>query len=203
MIALVMAGGKGTRMGKFKEKPLIKINNKTMVEHVLEALRETKELSKIVVTVSRYTPKTKKFLSKLKVEIMDTPGKGYIEDMKFAIKKLRKYSRYFLVVSADLPLINKQVIDKVLKHYKRSKKPALTVMALAKAYKQLGIETDYKIVKKEKILVPVGINVIDGYRIDEEILDEEVLILKEVNRLINVNTLKDLKLVKKILSLKT
>jgi adenosylcobinamide-phosphate guanylyltransferase len=199
MIALVMAGGKSTRMGLRKEKPLIKVNDKTMVERVLSVLNGIKELSEIIVAVSKYTPRTKKFLDDLKVKTIETPGNGYIEDMKFAIKKLKNYSRYFLTISADLPLIDKEVIYKILEWYKKSKKPALTVMVQTKDYEQLGIKANYKIIRNDKLLTPVGINIIDGNEIDKETIDEEILILNEVKSLINVNNLSDLKIVKEIL----
>ena len=199
MIALVMAGGKSTRMGLRKEKPLIKVNDKTMVERVLRVLNGIKELSEIIVAVSKYTPRTKKFLDDLKVKTIETPGNGYIEDMKFAIKKLKNYSRYFLTISADLPLIDKEVIYKILEWYKKSKKPALTVMVQTKDYEQLGIKANYKIIRNDKLLTPVGINIIDGNEIDKETIDEEILILNEVKSLINVNNLSDLKIVKEIL----
>ena len=35
--ALVMAGGKGMRMKSEKEKPLLKVGGKSMIEHVLNA----------------------------------------------------------------------------------------------------------------------------------------------------------------------
>lgn len=194
-----MAGGKGTRMGLHEEKPLIKVNDKTMVERVLSVLNGIKELSEIIVAVSKYTPRTKKFLDNLKVKTIETPGNGYIEDMKFAIKKLKNRSRYFLTISADLPLIDKEVIYKILEQYKKSKKPALTVMVQTKDYEQLGIKANYKIIKNDKLLTPVGINIIDGKEIDKETIDEEILILNEVKSLINVNTLSDLKIVKEIL----
>ncbi|MEM2896630.1 MAG: NTP transferase domain-containing protein [Candidatus Bathyarchaeia archaeon] len=199
MMALVMAGGRSIRMGLFEEKPLIKVNDETMIERVLKALSETKGLSKIAVVVSKYTPRTKEFLENLRLTTIEAPGKGYIYDMKFAIKKLKNDYRYFLVISADLPLINRRIIRKVLERYKKSKKPALTVMASAKDYEQLGIKTNYRILKNGKFLTPVGINIIDGYEIDKKLMDEEILLLDEVESLINVNTPEDLKIVKKVL----
>ncbi|MEM3507504.1 MAG: NTP transferase domain-containing protein [Candidatus Bathyarchaeia archaeon] len=201
IIALVMAGGKGSRMGIYEEKPLIKINDKTMIEHILDVLYGIKEFNEIVVAVSKHTPKTKKFLGNLKVKTIETPGNGYIEDIKFAIEKLKNNSRYFLTISADLPLINKKIIYKVLECHKKSKKPALTVMVQLKDYEKLGVKVSYKILKNNKLLTPVGINMIDGNEVGKEFIDEEILVLNEVKQLINVNTLNDLKIVKKILKL--
>ncbi|MCW4036576.1 MAG: NTP transferase domain-containing protein [Candidatus Bathyarchaeota archaeon] len=38
--ALLMAGGKGTRMALRGEKPLLEVDGKPMIEHVIEALRD-------------------------------------------------------------------------------------------------------------------------------------------------------------------
>ena len=56
--ALVMAGGKGTRMWLREEKPLLKVGRKPMIQHVLMALKDAEKISEIIVAVSKYTPPT-------------------------------------------------------------------------------------------------------------------------------------------------
>ena len=58
--ALVMAGGKGTRMHLAEEKPLIKICGKPVIEYVIAALENAKKIDSIVVAVTGCTPKTAK-----------------------------------------------------------------------------------------------------------------------------------------------
>ena len=58
VVALVMAGGRATRMGNVCEKPLLRICGRTMVERVIEALRSSKNIDEIIVAVSKFTPKT-------------------------------------------------------------------------------------------------------------------------------------------------
>ena len=50
--ALVMAGGKGTRMRLAEEKPLIKVCGKPVIEYVIAALRNAKKIDSIVVATS-------------------------------------------------------------------------------------------------------------------------------------------------------
>jgi adenosylcobinamide-phosphate guanylyltransferase len=79
--ALVMAGGKGTRMALSEEKPLLQVGGKPVIEHVITALKNAKKVSSIVVAVSDYTPKTAKLMLKFPVSVIKTPGKEYVSDM--------------------------------------------------------------------------------------------------------------------------
>ena len=47
--ALIMAGGKGTRMDLDYEKPMIKVNGRPMISYVIEALIESEFIDKILV----------------------------------------------------------------------------------------------------------------------------------------------------------
>jgi adenosylcobinamide-phosphate guanylyltransferase len=74
--ALVMAGGKGSRMALSEEKPLIQVGGKPIIEHVLMALKNAKKVNSIVVAVSDYTPKTAQLMLQFPVSIVKTPGKS-------------------------------------------------------------------------------------------------------------------------------
>ena len=58
--ALIMAGGKGTRMNLDCEKPMVEVNNKPMINYVVDALLESRYVDKILVAVSDNTPLTAK-----------------------------------------------------------------------------------------------------------------------------------------------
>ena len=58
-----MAGGKGKRMNINIEKPLFKFFDKYLIDHVLDNLKGSKYLDKIVIAVSPHTPETKKYIS--------------------------------------------------------------------------------------------------------------------------------------------
>jgi GTP:adenosylcobinamide-phosphate guanylyltransferase len=70
--ALVMTGGKGTRMALSEEKPLLKIGVETVIEHVLAALKVVKSVDPIVVAASDYTPKTARLTIKFSVKVIET-----------------------------------------------------------------------------------------------------------------------------------
>ena len=190
--ALVMAGGKGTRMALSEEKPLLKIGGKTVIEHVLAALKNAEKVESIVVAVSDYTPKTARFMAKFPVKVIKTPGKEYVSDMGYAVKKLKL--QMVLAVAADLPLITGETIDDIVERYEQCGKPALTVVVPVETKEKLGLGGEYAFEVENKLVVPAGINVIDGRRIDEEKLDEEICVVDRKEVAVNINTLQELKI---------
>ena len=61
--ALIMAGGKGSRMGPDTiEKPMQVIGGKHVIERVVDSIRKSKFVDKVLVSVSSNTPKTEEFL---------------------------------------------------------------------------------------------------------------------------------------------
>jgi adenosylcobinamide-phosphate guanylyltransferase len=85
--ALIMAGGKGTRMKSKKEKPLILIEGKPMIKSVIQALNDTEKIDNIIVATTKYTPKTEEYVKDKGIKIIRTPGEGYISDLRFIISK--------------------------------------------------------------------------------------------------------------------
>ena len=190
--ALVMAGGKGTRMMLSEEKPLLKIGGKTVIEHVLAALENAEKVDSIVVAVSDYTPKTARFMAKFPVKVIKTPGKEYVSDMGYAVKRLKLHT--VLAIAADLPLITGEVVDDIAERYEQCGKPALTVVVPVETKEKLGLGGEYAFEVENKLVVPAGINVIDGRRIDEEKLDEEICVVDRKEVAVNINTLQELKI---------
>ena len=113
--ALVMAGGKGTRMRLAEEKPLIKVCGKPVIEYVIAALKKAKKIDSIVVAVTDCTPKTAKYLSQFPVKVIETPGKDYVSDMGYASQNLKL--GVFLAIAADLPLVTSQALDAIVERY--------------------------------------------------------------------------------------
>ena len=194
--ALVMAGGKATRMASDIEKPLTEVGGKPMLILVVEALKKSKNIDRIVVAVSPHTPRTALAAREIGVEVMETRGLGYEEDMKFAIKA-RKL-RDVMVVSADLPLLNPVLVDRAIESYKREMKPALSVMAPAEIVEKQGAKPSFVFQVGGRRMVPIGINLIDGTRIDEPELEETVLIAEPDDSILNVNTIEELKVAQEL-----
>jgi adenosylcobinamide-phosphate guanylyltransferase len=190
--ALVMAGGKGTRMVLSEEKPLLKIGGNAVIEHVLTALKNAKKVNSIVVAVSDYTPKTAKLMLQFPVSVIKTPGKEYVSDMRYAVKSLNLHS--VLAIGADLPLITGEVVDTIVECYERCGKPALSVVVPMETKEKLGLGGEYAFKVGNMRVVPAGINVIDGQRIDEKELDEEICLLDRKEVAVNINTVQELRI---------
>ena len=194
--ALIMAGGKGTRMALPREKPLLRIGGKPMIEHILRALQKAEKIDEIVVAITDHTPNTAEFIKVFPVTVLKTPGKGYVHDIQYAVKKLNLDT--VLTISADLPLIRSEMIDRITEEYNRYNKPALVVAVPLETKRKLGLGADHILKVDENLLVPSGINVIDGTRICERELDEEILIIDSEELAVNVNTPRDLEIAQRL-----
>jgi adenosylcobinamide-phosphate guanylyltransferase len=192
--ALLMAGGRGRRLKAQCEKPLLKVCGKPMIQWVLESLKGARKVDDVIVVVSKHTPKTAEFVRKQALKVFQSPGKGFCYDAKYAIKRLMLGT--VLIICADLPLIPSEFIDKVVTHYEQCEKPALAVMASLEIYAKSGLSAGYVFNVKGRSLVPIGINVVDGKRIREKKLEEEILVVDDVKVAVNVNTHEDIRIAK-------
>jgi adenosylcobinamide-phosphate guanylyltransferase len=190
--ALVMAGGKGTRLGLPEEKPMLRVGGKPVVDLVLAALKNAKRVDFVVVAVSPNTPKTTQFLKGYPVKVLETPGKEYVADMQYAIKTL--HLQTVLTIAADMPLIKGKIIDDIIERYFASKKSALAVAVPLETKRQLKMGLSYAFEVEGKLVVPAGINVNDGKRIDERELEQEVYVLDLAEVAVNINTIAELKI---------
>ena len=199
VVALVMAGGKGTRMRITEEKPLIKVCGRSVIEYVLAALKNAKKIESIVVATTNYTPKTTKFLSQFPVKVIETPGKDYVSDMGYVVQNLKL--GVFLAIAADLPLVRGEMIDTIIERYECCGKPALTVAVPLETKTKLGMSIDYSFKMDERDLVPVGINVIDGHkRYGDEWLDQDIYLMDQDELAVNINTVQELQQAEQLLS---
>jgi adenosylcobinamide-phosphate guanylyltransferase len=196
--ALVMAGGKGSRMALSEEKPLLQVGGKPVIAHVLAALKKAKKVDSVVVAVSDYTPETAQLMSKFQVSVIKTPGKEYVSDMGYAVRALNLQT--VLAIGADFPLITADVIDNIVECYERCGKPALSVAVSMETKEKLGLSGKYGFEFDGKRVVPAGINVIDGRRIDEEELAEETCVLDRKEVAVNINTVEELRIAEDLFS---
>jgi adenosylcobinamide-phosphate guanylyltransferase len=197
--ALVMAGGKGTRMRSKLEKPLVKVCGRPVIEYVLAALKNAKKIDCVVVATTCFTPKTAELARKLGVKVIETPGNDYVSDMGYAAQQLKL--GVFLAIAADLPLIKSETLDEIIERYECSGKPALTVAVPLEIKTNLGMSVDYSFKVGSRDAVPAGVNVIDGRkRYGDEWLDQDIFLLEKVELAINVNTPQELQTAERMLT---
>ena len=56
IISVIMAGGKGERLKSDIEKPLFPLNNKPLIDYVIENLNKSNLIEEIIVAISPNTP---------------------------------------------------------------------------------------------------------------------------------------------------
>ena len=197
--ALIMAGGKGTRMNSQQEKPLIKICDKPVIEYVFNAIQNAKKIDNIYIAITQHTPQTTKYIKKFQAKTVTTPGKDYVSDMGYATQTLKLGK--FIAISADLPLITGEILDQIIERYENCNKPALTVAIPIKTKIKLGMSIEYSFKINNKNVVPTGINVIDGNKqYGNEWLDQDIYILNKTELAININTPQELQIAQTLLS---
>ena len=62
IFAIIMAGGKGERLKSDLEKPLFPLNNKPLIDYVIENIKTSNLIEEIIIAVSPNAPNTKKYL---------------------------------------------------------------------------------------------------------------------------------------------
>jgi len=187
MIGLVMAGGKGIRMNLDDEKLLLKYK-KPVILHVVDSLKNSNCFSKILAITSSNSPKTKKLLQENNVETFDTPGIGYVEDLNSALKTINDV---VLVSSGDLPLLDKEIIQKIVTHYD-SQNIWTSILVTNKFLTTLGIESDYSINFDNQICHYTGISLINSEKITSlKNLEENFVIINDKRIAFNLNTKQD------------
>jgi adenosylcobinamide-phosphate guanylyltransferase len=201
--ALVMAGGRGTRMKLPMEKPLINVCGKPTIEYVLAALKEAKKIDRIIVATTTITPKTTALMQQQGVEVIQTPGKDYVSDMGYTVQTLKL--GVFLAIAADLPLVKPEMVDEIVTRYENCGKPALTVAVPIEVKTKLGMGVEYSFkTDNNKDVVPVGINVIDGSkRYGDEWLDQDIFVVDHPELAVNINTVAELALAERLMSERT
>ena len=187
MIGFVMAGGKGIRMNLDNEKLLLKYK-KPVILHVVDSLKNSNCFSKILAITSSNSPKTKKLLQENNVETFDTPGIGYVEDLNLALKTINDA---VLVTSGDLPLLDKEVIQKIVNQY-NSQNIWTSILVTNKFLTTLGIKSDYSVNFNNQVCHYTGISLVNSKKISSiKSLDENYVIIDDKRIAFNLNTKQD------------
>lgn len=193
--AILMAGGRGTRLKVPCEKPLFKLHDKPLIKYVLDNLKESKLIDKIVITVSHHSCETTKYLESLNddFEILNTSGKDYLTDLSYILDYFEKKSKndILLFINADLPFVSAETVDNVLNYYLKSNKDALSVLVPVEIFNDLGLDYSYEFNGN----VPSGLNVLRSVNI---IQDENQIVIPKVELALNINTLLDGKVAEKL-----
>src|SRR6188472_1112508 len=200
MIAVVMCGGKGSRMADSTmiEKPLQMIREKTLIEYVVSALASCTIFDKVVIVPSRNTPMTSKFVRNIyrsfdKIEVIESLGLGYSLDLMQLVEYF-KPSKLFLL-GADLPFINAKIIKKIIDNCAWDA-PCISVILRKRFVESIGIKPSVILCKDNIFYCHSGITIIDSLGVKDmnQRLSESYVLMDKKEIAVNVNTMKDLEL---------
>lgn len=195
MDAMVMAGGKGSRL-RMGEKPLVKLFGRPLIDYVVGAVLDS-SADRIFVAVTENVPETSKWALERGLGVVDTKGKGFVADMVEAVEKAGVKDP-ILVIMADLPLVTPDLIDEIVEIYEERPEPALSTHTPLNLHSRLGRRPDSLFNYRGQLIVPSGINILDGADIREEQEDYH-LIMERIELAVNVNMAEDLKLCESIM----
>ncbi|MBV0923909.1 NTP transferase domain-containing protein [Halomicroarcula limicola] len=171
-----MCGGRGTRLDADREKPLFEVGGVPMVDRVLRAI-EASGVERAYAVTSPNAPETRAHLDVPRIE---TPGEGYVADLDRALSDAR-LTTPVLTVAADLPLLDGEILDRVLAAHDGG---SLSVLVPAARKRELGVSDDATFERAGEEVAPTGVNVVG----DD---DEGAWRPTDVRLAVNVNTRSD------------
>lgn len=195
MDALVMAGGKGSRL-QMGEKPLVQLKGVPLIERVVSTLRAA-QAGDIYVAVTASVHATGVWARENDLFVVETPGIGYVADMVKAVE-IASICEPVLIIMADLPLVTPDILEEIFRIYDERPEPALSTHTPIELHRRIGRSPDSIFNYKGRLIVPAGINVLDGANITNEQEDYH-LIMDRLELAVNVNTAEDLSLCEDIL----
>ena len=130
-----MCGGRGTRLDATREKPLVEVGGRPLVDRVIAAAGDADRVDRVVAVVSPHTPQTAGALTGTdevgepnesqalrvidtnvtragtELTVIRTPGEGYVTDLTAALDWV---GRPVVTLAADLPLLSGRLVDRLL-----------------------------------------------------------------------------------------
>jgi adenosylcobinamide-phosphate guanylyltransferase len=197
--ALIMAGGKGTRMGLPVEKPLLPFLGKPLLDWVAEAVVSAERVSEFHVVTSPNTIETEKHCLSMGWKVLRTDAKGYHNDLKQATREAHLMGPV-LTIPADSPAVTGKFLDKIVSKFEECGTDFYAVFVPIQAREKLGLSVDSTDEYRGEWYAVSGVNVINGAKSQTEgKIETNALITQELEVLLNINTLKDLEIAEKIM----
>jgi adenosylcobinamide-phosphate guanylyltransferase len=197
--ALIMAGGKGSRMGLSSEKPLLLFLGKPLIDWVCEAVESAKKVSEFYVITSANTPETEKHCQQRGWRVLRTDAKGYHDDLKQAVFRANLMGPV-LTMPSDVPAITGRFLDKVVSAFEVCGKDFLAVFVPIEKRLELGLSVSSTDEYKGVWYAVSGINIVNGAKIQGEgKIETSAIITDETEVALNVNTTKDFEVAQRIM----
>jgi adenosylcobinamide-phosphate guanylyltransferase len=198
--AIVMAGGKGTRMGLPAEKPMLPFLGKPLIDYVVAAINQSKQVTTFYIVTSNNTPNTEQHCKNMGWNILHTDANGYHDDLKQAARKAN-LTGPILTMPSDVPAITGNFLDKVIGEFEQCQKDFLAVFVPIQKRLDLGLSISSTDEYKGVWYAVSGINIINGTKIQENNkIETSAIITEETEVLLNINTQKDIEIAQKLIT---
>ena len=190
MIGLVMAGGTGSRMEFSTPEKLLLEYEKPIIFHVIDSLNDSHCFSKVFAATSLNSPNTKSELEQKGIETIATTGNGYVNDLNFLLQKM---DGFVFVVSGDLPLLDREIIQKLVEFNSGN---VWTSFLVSKEFlNSLGLKSNLLVKYDGVECVYTGISIINADKIkDSSLVNENYIVLDDKRIAFNLNTKEDYEL---------
>lgn len=118
--AIVLAGGYSSRMKDFK--PLMPLGDSTVIEYTIKVFKNA-GIRDIIVVIGYKADELKIVLERADVRYVynENFNEGMYSSIVKGVKSLRSGTEAFLLLPADMPLIDNNTINKLLQAYKENK----------------------------------------------------------------------------------
>ena len=184
MPALVLCGGRGTRLRTATEKPLVPVCGEPMVDRVVRALRASR-VSTVYALPSPHTPRTAERARELDVAVVDTPGDGYVSDLRHALDVVGEPA---VTVVSDLPHLDHTHVDRVLAAARSGadcegdEAASVTVCVPVARKESLGVSVDTGFEHEGTRVAPTGLNVVGDAATETMCIVDDERLAVNVNR---------------------
>lgn len=128
--AIVLAAGKGTRMKSKKYKVLHEVAGKSMIEHVVDNVRQS-GVEQLVTIVGHGAESVKATLGNDSLYSFQEEQLGTAHAVKMASEYLEEKQGTTLVVCGDTPLITQQTLEALITHHETNQAQATVLSATA------------------------------------------------------------------------
>lgn len=183
---IILAAGESTRFGSPKQ--LAKINNKTLIECVINSFRKA-QVDEIIVVLGAHREEIQKILpSDVILAVNEQYKSGQTSSIKCGLQKLSKNCDNLLIAPVDLALIKPETIQKIIAEFQKSDK----LIGIPTFNAKKGHPPIYKAKVKSQI---VKLNDNEPlYLVNHSLIKETLLIeVDDAGILTNINTPDDLK----------
>ena len=114
-MVIILAAGKGTRMNSDIPKVLHTLNNKTLLEHVIDAAKSLKPQQIIVVVGYKKNLVIEKFKSEDLIFVEQKTQQGTADAIKYCLPQTKNFNGNVLILSGDVPLIKPETLKEFIK----------------------------------------------------------------------------------------